>query len=73
MTTAIFTVGQTYTTRAIGDRGCKFDITIAKRTAKTVTAEVMGEIKSFRVAVYEGVELIKPFGSYSMAPILRAA
>lgn len=37
-----------------------------------ITIKIMGEIKKCRVYVYEGVEQIKPLGSYSMAPILRA-
>lgn len=67
-----FEAGKTYTTRSVCDHNCVISVTIQKRTAKTVTAEVRGEIKSFRVAVYDGAEFIKPWGSYSMAPIVRA-
>jgi hypothetical protein len=69
---AQFEVGKTYTTRSIGDADCIISVTIDKRTAKTVTAKVMGHVKNFCVAVYEGVEFIKPWGSYSMSPTLRA-
>lgn len=34
--------------------------------------ETRGESKTFRVAEYDGAEFIKPWGSYSMAPIIRA-
>ena len=67
-----FEAGKTYTTRSVCDHDCVISVTIQKRTAKTVTAEVRGEVKTFRVAVYDGVEFIKPWGSYSMALIVRA-
>ena len=67
-----FEAGKTYTTRSVCDHDCIVSVTIEKRTAKTVTAKVRGEVKSFRVAVYDGAEFIKPWGSYSMAPIVRA-
>jgi len=65
-----FKAGQTYTTRSIGDADCIIRVTVAKRTAKTLTTS---EGKSFRIALYDGVEYVKPWGSYSMAPIVRAA
>lgn len=64
-----FESGKTYETRSIVDSDSIIAVTIAKRTAKTVTTT---EGKSFRVAVYDGEEIIKPWGSYSMAPIIRA-
>ncbi len=67
-----FEAGKTYTTRSVCDHDCIISVTIEKRTAKTVTAKVRGEVKTFRVAVYDGAEFIKPWGSYSMAPIVRA-
>lgn len=67
-----FEAGKTYQTRSICDHDCIIAVTIKKRTAKTVTAKVRGELKSFRVAVYDGAEFIKPWGSYSMAPTIRA-
>jgi len=63
-----FQVGKTYTTRSPCDHGCVISVTIEKRTAKTVTADG----KTFRVAEHDGAEFIKPWGSYSMAPIVRA-
>lgn len=67
-----FQVGKTYSTRSICDHDCIIAVTIEKRTAKTVTATVRGESKTFRVAEYDGAETIKPWGSYSMCPIIRA-
>jgi hypothetical protein len=64
-----FEAGKTYTTRSICDHDCVISVTIEKRTAKTVTANG----KTFRVAEYDGAEYIKPWGSYSMAPMIRAA
>lgn len=67
-----FEAGKTYQTRSVCDHDCIISVTIDKRTSKTVTAKVRGEVKTFRVAVYDGAEFIKPWGSYSMAPIVRA-
>lgn len=64
-----FEAGKTYTIRSICDHDCVISVTIEKRTAKTVT--VKG--KTFRIAEYDGAEYIKPWGSYSMAPMIRAA
>jgi len=64
-----FEVGKTYQTRSPGDLDCVIRETIAKRTAKTVTT---ANGKTFRVAEYGGSEFIRPWGSYSMAPIMRA-
>lgn len=68
----LFQAGKTYTTRSICDHDCIIAVTIEKRTAKTVTTTVRGEQKTFRVAEYDGAEFIKPWGSYSMAPIINA-
>lgn len=64
-----FETGKTYKTRSVCDSDCVIEITIAKRTAKTI---ITTEGKRLRVAVWEGVESVKPWGSYSMAPIVRA-
>lgn len=53
-----FEAGKTYQTRSICDHNCIIAVTIEKRTAKTVTAKVRGEVKTFRVAIYEGAEFI---------------
>jgi hypothetical protein len=63
-----FEVGKTYSTRSIGDHNCIYSITIAKRTAKTVTTT---ECKIYRPRLrtnHEGqtVETISG-GNYSFA------
>jgi hypothetical protein len=45
-------------------------VTVAKRTAKTITTDAG---KVLRVAEYDGAEYVKPWGSYSMAPIVWAS
>ena len=65
-----FEVGKTYTTRSFCDYECIIAVTIAKRTAKTVTTT---EGKTFRPYLYEDIEVLRPWGSYSMSPIIRAA
>lgn len=67
-----FEIGKTYHTRSICDADLIIKATIAKRTNKTVSAMVRGELKTFRVSEYMGVEQFKPWGSYSMAPTLSA-
>ena len=70
-----FEAGRTYTTRSIGDHDCIITARIVKRTDKTVTAEVDGKVKNFRIKVwFDGTcEFFSPWGSYSMAPCMRAA
>jgi len=65
-----FQPGKTYSTRSACDYNCIFSVTIASRTARTVTTT---DGKTFRPGVYDGAEFIKPMGNYSMAPIIRAA
>jgi hypothetical protein len=65
-----FQVGKFYSTRSACDADCKIGMEIVKRTAKTVT---VASGKSFRIFVYDGIECFRPWGNYSMAPIVRAA
>lgn len=66
-----FEVGKTYSTRSICDRNCIFSITVAKRTAKTITTD---EGKILRISTaYNGIEAVAPFGRYSMSPTIFAA
>ena len=44
-------------------------VTVAKRTAKTITTAAG---KTLRIAEYQGREFVKPWGSYSMAPVVSA-
>ena len=64
-----FETGKTYWTRSVCDHDTVIDVTIAKRTAKTVT-DATG--KRFGLYIYDGIERFKPWGSYSMAPIVSA-
>ena len=71
----LFTVGQKLATRFIGDFDSKLEATVLSRTAKFVTVKVAGysEPKRCKISEYEGVETIKPLGSYSMSPVMKAA
>lgn len=64
-----FEAGKTYATRFIGDADNILRVTIAKRTAKTVTTT---EGKTFRVSEHNGAEIFAPLGRYSMSPMMRA-
>lgn len=64
-----FEAGKTYQTRSACDHDCIIRVTVAKRTAKTVTTPVG---TTFRVSEYQGVEQFRPWGNYSMAPIISA-
>ena len=71
-----FKVGETYTCRSIGDYDCIFKIEVISRTEKTIKVKtnLYNEVKSFRVydKYTPGIEQVR-LGSYSMAPIFRAA
>lgn len=74
MSSTTFKSGATYYTRSICDHDCILRLTVASRTAKTVTMpNVMGQRKILRIAVDDrGNEYVKPWGSYSMCPIIDA-
>ena len=68
-----FEIGKTYKTRSIGDHNCIYLGTVTKRTAKTITIDTRSEgIVVRRIKIWNGIETIKPFGSYSMAPMFSA-
>lgn len=67
---ARFQAGQTCSTRSVCDHNCIVSVTIASRTAKTVTTT---DGKTFRPRIDGEAESIKPWGDYSMAPVIRAA
>lgn len=71
---AQFETGKTYTTRSICDHNCVISLTVTKRTAKTITADLGGHrgVKTLRIKDHDGVETVKPWGSYSMAPTIAA-
>lgn len=64
-----FETGKSYFTRSVCDHDTIFDITVVRRTAKTIWTECG---KTLRVSVYNGVEQVKPFGTYSMCAIIGA-
>ena len=72
-----FQTGKDYSCRSVCDHDCIFTVTVLKRTAKTVTVDVHGrrDLKNKRlgIRVWDNAESINPLGSYSMAPIIRAA
>ena len=68
-----FEVGKAYSTQSICDHNCVWTFVIIRRTGKTVSYRIDGEIVSRRVSEFNGAEGFRPFGSYSMAPIVRAA
>lgn len=65
-----FQIGKTYTTRSACDHNCIFSVTVASRTTKTIKT---ADGKTLRIGQYDGAEFVKPMGSYSMAPIVRAS
>lgn len=69
MTAATFQAGKTYATRSICNHDCVIRVTVASRTAKTIKTAAG---KTLRISEYRGVEQVKPWGSYSMAPIVGA-
>lgn len=69
-----FKVNGFYTTQSICDSDCIFRVLVIKRTEKTVTVRTDdGEIKRCKPYIdRDGSEYIKPYGNYSMCPIIRA-
>lgn len=67
--TTKFEAGKTYWTRSICDADMIIRETIMSRTEKSVKT---ASGKTFKVKEYNGVEQIKPWGSYSMSPIIGA-
>jgi len=64
-----FQENKTYYARSVCDHECIFEITVAKRTAKTIATS---EGKRLGITIYNGVERVFPEGKYSMAPIITA-
>lgn len=66
-----FEAGKTYQTRSICDHDCIIRVSVASRTAKTIKTT---SGKTFRVnTLHDGsAEYVKPWGSYSMAPMVDA-
>lgn len=71
-----FEVGKTYSTRSICDTNCVISLVVIARTAKTITANVNGEVKKLRISEkmssFRNAETVFPWGQYSMAPMISA-
>lgn len=71
-----FEVGKTYTHGWIGDSSLETTWEVIKRTAQTITIRHCKEVKTCKViknlSEWEDMECIRPYGNYSMCPILRA-
>lgn len=67
-----FEVGEKYATRSMADYDCIYSFAILARTEKTVTVLVYGKTVCRRLRVRSGVEYFKPFGTYSMCPVIYA-
>jgi len=64
-----FETGKTYYTRSVADADTIVRVTVAKRTDKTIVTAGGDRLK---IKVWDDVEQVKPWGSYSMAPIVSA-
>ena len=64
-----FETGKTYYTRSVADYDTIVRVTVAKRTDKTIVTAAGDRL---RINVWQGVEQVKPWGSFSMAPIVGA-
>lgn len=69
-----FEAGKTYFTRSICDSECIVTVAVVSRTAKTIQARTAKGLKTLRIFMpsWEAVEKVRPWGSYSMAPIVGA-
>jgi hypothetical protein len=69
-----FEVGKSYATRSSVDYDSWFRVTVIGRTGKTVHLRRDGysEDRTCHIRVNDDVETIKPWGSYSMCPVIWA-
>ena len=73
-----FETGKTYTATSAGDSDCHWVFTVVRRTAKTVWIQDNEELAAGPVArrvhtCSEGKEFVRPFGVYSMSPVLSSS
>ena len=72
-TTAAFAVGQVVTARSACDSDCVWTFEVIARTRKFVTLrEDNGDVMRVGVREHDGEEWASPFGTFSMAPVVRA-
>lgn len=72
-----FEVGKIYGNRFIGNHELEFKFKVIHRTDKTITLEGIFDLgvteqKKRRISIWNGIEEVMPFGSYSKAPLLTA-
>jgi hypothetical protein len=67
-----FKPGQKVFAHSSCDYDCIFYGDILSRTEKTVKIRVNGDIVIRKISTHADIEIIYPFGKYSMAPIFRA-
>jgi len=72
-----FEVGKRYEMRSACDHDCHWRYTVIARTEKTITLESRSGHKTLcrinkRDTAYFDCECVRPLGTYSMCPILRA-
>lgn len=73
MATTQFKTGQTYYTRSMCDHNVIFTCKVVGRTKQFITIKTHAE-KTRRRKIYikDGIEHCRPFGQYSMNPIINA-
>ena len=69
-----FKVSTKYGTSSVCDHNCIFKFTITKRTEKSIWFFERDPKKVTRrkLDIWEGEETFRPYGTYSMAPVLSA-
>ena len=68
-----FEINESYEMKSVCDQNCKWQYKVVGLTAKTVKLQDEdGIIKSFRIKEYGNSEFVRPLGTYSMCPSLRA-
>lgn len=67
-----FEPGKTYSTRLITDSSQEATIEVISRTAKTLKANTNFGPKTLRIFMWRDIEHVRPWGSYSMCPIISA-
>lgn len=67
-----FEPGMRYSFTFIGDSDLHVCCEVLSRTAKTVRITDGHDKKTCRVSEYDGREIVKPDGSYSMCPVMSA-
>lgn len=71
-----FEIGKEYSMRSAGDYNCIWTYKVIARTENTITITDGKETKKCRInkqlSAFNNTESVKPLGTYSMAPTLRA-